>query len=430
VDESAVTERVLPGWPLFVLFGLFPIWWLLGLAAFAVALAAIPMLILLIQLRKVEVPPAFWLWIGFVVWALVAGVELNAASRAIGFGVRMGNYMGSGVLFLYIYNARQLLPTRRVLRALAMFFTFVVIGGYLGVLIPHGSVPTPAEALLPGSIRANEYVHALVHPSFAEVQQPYGSPSTFYRPSAPFAYTNGWGCNVALLFPLMVAAIMRANRWRYRFMIVGLLAAACVPAFATLNRGMFLALGFVLVYASLRLAFRGRLAPMWIVSIGAAAVAGVALSLGVVEKLQERLHYSQTNVSRQTIYQEAFDGAVKSPIFGHGAPQPSVNVDVSVGTQGQIWNVMFSYGFIALAFFMSWFALVVLLSWTARDQADLWIHATGVVVFITLLYYGYDGTQLAVAMAAAALALRTRATSMTDSPPRPRLASPRDKVPQ
>ena len=87
------------------------------------------------------------------------------------------------------------------------------------------------------------------------------------------------------------------------------------------------------------------------------------MSAGVLARLQERLHYSRTNVGRQTIYREAFDGAVNSPVFGHGAPQPSGTVDVSVGTQGQVWNVMFSYGFVALAFFLGWFALVVLQSW-------------------------------------------------------------------
>jgi hypothetical protein len=63
---------------------------------------------------------------------------------------------------------------------------------------------------------------------------------------------------------------------------------------------------------------------------------------------------------------------------------------------------------VALAFFLGWFALVVLQSWKARRQADLWVHATLFVAFATFFYYGYDGIQLTVAMTAAALALRTR----------------------
>ena len=401
-------SRQLPAWPVYVLFAGFPVWWVLGLGAFAVVLVAIPMFLLLVQRRDVEVPGPFWLWVGFVVWACVAALELTSGSRLVGFSVRMGNYVGSSVVFLYLYNGRDRLSTRAVLRALVLFFAVVVAGGYLGVLVPRGSLSTPVQALLPLNISNNEYVRALVHPSFAEVQRPYGSPRTFFRPSAPFPYTNSWGCNVALLVPLVVAAIMTFRRPVWRLAMVALLAAACVPAFATLNRGMFLALGMVLSYASLRLAFRGRLLPLSMVLGGASVGLAVAVSSGVLARLQERLHYSRTNVGRQTIYREAFDGAVDSPIFGHGSPQPSTTVDVSIGTQGQVWNVMFSYGFVALAFFLGWFGLVVLYSWKARDQAGLWVHATLFVAFMTFFYYGYDGIQLTVAMTAAALALRAR----------------------
>jgi polysaccharide biosynthesis protein PslJ len=399
----------------YALFAGFPIWWVLGLGAFAVPLIAVPMFLLLVQRGHVEVPAAFWLWIGFVVWACVAVLELTSGSRLIGFGVRMSSYVGTSVVFIYLYNGRNRLDNRTVLRALVLFFAVVVAGGYLGVLVPRGALSTPVQALLPQNIRTNEYVSALVHPSFAEVQRPYGSPRTFYRPSAPFPYTNSWGCNVALLVPLTVAAIMRFRRPVWRLAMVGLLAAACVPAFATLNRGMYLALGLVLAYASVRLALRGRLVPLILVLGGASVGLAVAIWVGVLARLQERLHYSGTNVGRQTIYREAFDGAVNSPIFGHGAPQPSTTVDVSIGTQGQVWNVMFSYGFIALAFFLGWFGLVVLHSWRARGLAELWVHATLFVAFLTFFYYGYDGIQLTVAMAAAALALRARREVAEDS---------------
>jgi hypothetical protein len=420
--------RQLPAWPVYALFAGFPIWWLLGLGAFAVILIGMVMFLLLVQHRDVEVPPAFWLWIGFVIWACAAGLMLNSGSRLVGFSVRMANYVGSGIVFLYIYNGRDRLNNRVVLRALVLFFAVVVIGGYLGVLVPRGNFSTLVQSLLPANIGNNEYVRSLVHPSFAEVQRPYGSPRTFYRPSAPFPYTNSWGCNVALLVPLMIAAIMTFRRLSARLAIAALLVAACVPAFATLNRGMFLALGLVLAYASIRLALRGRLLPLSVVLGGASVGLAVALSVGVLARLQERLHYSRTNLGRQTIYREAFDGAVSSPVFGYGAPRPSLTLDVSIGTQGQVWNVMFSYGFVALAFFLGWFGLAVLQSWNARGQADLWVHATLFVAFATFFYYGYDGIQLTVVMTAAALALRIRRGEVvTDAarPPTPRLLAAR-----
>jgi hypothetical protein len=306
-----------------------------------------------------------------------------------------------------------------VLRALMLFFAFVVFGGYLGVLMPHGSLHTPAESLLPTNIAQNEYVHSLVHPSFAEVQQPYGSPRAFHRPSAPFPYTNSWGCNVALLVPLVIAAITLARKRSSRLVPLALLAAACVPAFATLNRGMFLAIAVVLGYGALRLAVRGQLVPLITIAAGSLLGIAVAISTGVLADLQTRLHYSRTNLGRQTIYREAFDGALQSPIFGHGAPQPSQTLTVSVGTQGQVWNVMYSYGFIALAFFLGWFVLAMLLSWRAGNQARLWMHAGLFVCCLTFFYYGYDGTQLTVAMVTAALALRPAVERDGEPAPRP-----------
>jgi hypothetical protein len=383
---------VLPACPLYLLLWGYPLWWMSGLAAAAVMLSAVPMLMLLVQRERIEVPRGFWLWLGFVVWASAAALELSTGTKFIGFGVRMSSYVGSTVVLVYVYNAREKLNDRAVLMALGVFFGFVVLGGYLG--------------LLPHSIADNEYVHALVHPAFAEVQHPYGSPRTFFRPSAPFPYTNSWGCNVALLTPLVVAGILTVRRTRARLVLGSLLAAACVPAFATLNRGMFLALGFVVAYVAVRLALRGQLAPLVVVVGATVTGTAVAASLGVWALLQERLHYSATNVGRLTIYREAFDGALQSPLFGHGAPQPSQTVDVSIGTQGQVWNLMYSYGFIALAFFLGWFAWVAIKSVRARSGGALWVHATVVAALSTFTFYGYDGIQLTVAMVAAGLAVR------------------------
>ena len=180
----------LPAWPVYLLFAGFGIWWLLGLGAFAVAVVAIPMAVLLVQHRDVEVPQAFFLWLGFVAWACAAVLELSTASKLIGFGVRMSNYLGCSVVFLYVYNGRNRLDRRAVLRALVLFFAVVVAGGYLGMLVPRGSLSTPVQALLPLNIRNNEYVHALVHPSFAEVQRPYGSPRTFACFNAASAFAS------------------------------------------------------------------------------------------------------------------------------------------------------------------------------------------------------------------------------------------------
>lgn len=408
-------ELVLPAWPIWLLFAGFPLLWVLGLGAFASVICAIPMVALLYGRGRVSVPLGFAFWVLFVLWVGIAVVEIDTGPRLVGYGVRLSNYLGATVLFLYAYNVKaEQLPTRKALAALAVFFGFVVFGGWLGVLFPHGSLTTPVSLILPGSIGSNTYVQALVHPNFAEVQQPYGAPKAFSRPSAPFPYTNGWGCNVALLVPCMVAAISSLRR-RTKVMISTAMALALVPAAATLNRGMFLAIGVGVVYAAIRLAMRGRVVPLAGLTVVATLGVAVALASGVLTSLQERLTYSGSNVSRTTIYTEAFRGAVASPLLGNGAPRPSQTLNISVGTQGQLWNVMFSYGFLALFFFLAWFSWVAFISRGWDTGSDLWLHVCLVIAFMTLFYYGYDGPQLTVLMLVAALAVRR----VRPAPPNP-----------
>jgi hypothetical protein len=369
-------------------------------------ICAIPMAALLWARRRVTVPIGLGFWVLFVLWVGIAVLKIDDALRLVGYGVRLSNYLGATVLFVYAYNLRSAqLPTRKALLALAMFFGFIVFGGWLGVLFPGTRLTTVISMLLPVDIGSNDYVAALVRPAFAEVQQPYGAPEAFSRPAAPFPYTNGWGCNVALLIPCMAAAAASFSR-RGKLAIAVLIGLALVPAFATLNRGMYLAIVVGLAYAALRLAFRGRVAPMIALLATATVGVGVALASGVASSLQERLQYSGSNVSRMTIYGEAFQGAVSSPFLGNGAPRPSQTLNISVGTQGQIWNVMFSYGFLALFFFLAWFAWVAVVSSRWNEIGDLWLHVCLVVAFLTIAYYGYDGPQLTVVMFVAALALR------------------------
>ena len=397
---------ILPAWPVYLLFAGFPVFWVLGLGAFAPVICSIPMAALMYARKKVSIPIGLAFWVLFVMMVVVAVVQIDDPLRLVGYGVRFSNYLGATILFLYVYNVRpDEMPTRKALLALAVFFGFVVVGGWLGVLWPGMRLTTPTSLILPGAISSNDYVGVLVRPPFAEVQKPYGAPEAFSRPSAPFAYTNGWGCNVALLVPCMAALLMTLRRRGKTFLLI-VMALATVPAFATLNRGMYLAISVGVAYAAFRFAIRGRLGPLiWVLTAAALGI-GFALASGVAASLEQRLQYSQTNVSRTTIYAEAFQGAVDSPLFGNGAPRPSQTLNISVGTQGQIWNVMFSYGFLALFFFLAWFGWLAFASRRWETGMDLWMHVCLVVCFMTVFYYGYDGPQLETVMLIGALAVR------------------------
>lgn len=405
-DATTERNRQLPAWPLVGLFAGFGLWWALGLGAFAVAIMATPMTVLLLCRGGLRFPRGFWLWVIFVAWAAAAALEVEGGLRYIGFGVRLAGYIGATIVFLYVYNSsRERLPDRTLVLTMVAFAATVVVGGWLGVLFPHVRLSTPFEMVLPGSVRSNSYVQALVRPSFAEIQTPYGSPVPFARPSAPFPYSNGWGCNMALLVPFATAAFGMVSR-RGRIALGLLLAAALVPALATLNRGMYIAIAFGLAYAVIRYAMRGRLRPAVALATSAAVALSVAWASGVFDSLETRLQYSGTNTTRLLLYEEAFHGAFASPLFGNGSPRPSSILDISVGTQGALWSVMYSYGFVALACYLGWFVYAAVRSSPGRDGAELWTHVVVMVVLLTTWYYGYDGPELAVAMVASAIALR------------------------
>lgn len=396
----------LPTWPLIALFPLFGAWWAVGLSAFVLPLMGLVMVVLMAVRGRIVVPKGFALWALFMAVALAAAVELNSVGRIVGFVLRVGNYFGAAAVLVYVVNcSRTRTSDRTIITLMLGYLATVVIGGWLGVLFPDGQLTTPTQMLLPGVLADNDYVHALVSPSFAEVQQPWGSPVAFTRPSAPFPYTNGWGCNMALMVPFAAAALVVCGR-RGKAVAAILLVLALGPAFATLNRGMFLAITVAVSYAAVRYALRGRFAPLILLGVTSAVVASVALASGVVTQLLIRLQYSQTNIGRSTIYREAYEGALDSPILGHGSPRPSTTLNISIGTQGQLWNVMFSYGFLALAAYVGWFAYVTLRSVRGRTPVLFWMHVVMVLTVLTTVYYGYDGPQLAVAMLAAGLILR------------------------
>jgi hypothetical protein len=403
--RPAGAARGLPSWPLLGLFWTFPISWVLGLGAFVTPLWGAIMAAHLILRRQIRFPAAMALWFLFLLIVLASALMLDSAGRMLGSLFRFGNYAGATAAFLYLYNSTDdELPDRRVAAAMVVFWLWVVLGGYLGVVVPHGSLTTPMERVMPGVLLDNELVSEWVRPSFAELQQPWGSPEAFARPSAPFAYTNGWGNNFAILMPFVITMLGIA-RGRRRLLLAVAVAASTVPAVATLNRGMFIALGVALAYTILRLALRGRFMPLLSLLV-VLVVGGMALvHAGVLERIQLRTTYSSTNLGRATVYQETFDRTLSSPLLGWGGPRPSRTLDISVGTQGHVWNVMFSHGFLALAFFV---VTLLWLAWRTRSctQMGFAAHVTLVTVVVGITYYGFDGPQMLVTLTAAALATR------------------------
>lgn len=399
-------KSVLPAWPVLAFFVGYPVAWVLGLAPFWIALAAVPMLAMLIVHRDIRFPKAFLPWALFWVFLLASALMLDEPLRLVGFGFRVGNYLGATIAFVYVYNAWQRLTVRKLAFAILVFFLFVVAGGWLGVVFPTGELQTPMSRLLPGALMDNEYVRDLVIPKFSQQQTPWGSPVTFSRPSAPFPYTNGWGVNFALLLPFVLLAWTKIRTLRGKILLAVALLAALVPATATLNRGMLLAVGAAFAYGAVRLLFKGDARAFLALVVVSVIGGGILLASGFTQQLELRQTYSNTSDGRSRIYAETFEKTLQSPVLGYGAPRPSEHVDISLGTQGHFWNVMFSHGLIALVMFEVFLILLVWGTRRLRSGATLALHLVPVTGLVAHIYYGLDGPQLVLLLVGGALALR------------------------
>jgi hypothetical protein len=405
VDRRASRGGALPAWPVTWLFVFYPLVWLGGLTPFALPVVGTLCLSLMSLRGRIRLPPLWLPWGGYLVWTLVTAVMIDSSGRMLGFAQRWSALLGATLVALYVYNAPERLTRRRVLGALSWFMLWIVVGGYLGLIRPNGRISTPMLAVMPHNVASNEYVRELLSPRFAEVQNPFGAAAPFVRPAAPFPYTNGWGHAFVLLLPLMAALAVSADR-RLRVTAVVLAVAAVPPALATLNRGIFV--GVFVASAAMLWRYRSR------VRLGHVLLAAVPLALGAVavvasgalDRIGQRTATSSTTADRASIYREAFERTLASPLLGYGAPRPSSTLDVSVGTQGHFWYVMFSHGFVGLALFLATIWGLALTTRRALDLPTALVQTTLVVASVMLMFYGLDGMNLLIVLLTAVVLLR------------------------
>lgn len=378
-------------WPLVVLFCGLPLWWVLGLFSVMPLLLSVPMAWQLSRLRTLHLPRGFGWWLLFLVWVLLGvgvlwadapgAVAGGGASRLLVFGYRFWWYVACTVVLLWVANmSRDVLPDRRVLRLGGCAFVVTALGGLLGVLRPELEFRSLIELLLPGGLRSNGFVSSLIHPEAAEIQSVLGRPEP--RPKAPFPYTNSWGSALSLSLVLFVAALRGSGR-SARVAAVLLLGLAVVPVLYSLNRGLWASLGAGAVGLGLLLAMRRRPAASGAVALAAC----VAIVLGMISPLgglvQERLAHQHSNDRRGQLLESTVTSvSAGSPLVGFGSTRdvqgsfhsiagaatadcPACGVP-PLGTQGQLWLVLFSQGWPGLAFFLVFVLLALGRCWRCR----------------------------------------------------------------
>jgi hypothetical protein len=399
----------LPAWPVLALLWGFPLFWLLGATVVAGVALTVVMLSYLVHHRATRLVPGAYAFTAFVVWVVPCAVMIDSTERMLGYTYRFSILVVVGTAFVYTLSAGSRLTRRAVVNGLTAVWVFTVVGGILGLLFPETRLTTPIGLLLPDALTSNEYVRDLFFPPFAEVQQPFGSPVEFVRPSAPFPYANSWGVAIVLLTPVAVACFLQARSRLPRVVVVVGLVAMIAPALSTSNRGMFVGLALAAVYVVVRLTIRDRAAPVLAIAVLGAIGAAVLLGNGLLNQIQTRQQYGDSSGTRWTLYQETFERSLQSPVLGYGAPRPSATEPfISAGTQGYVWMLMFSFGFVGLAFFLTFLWGTTLRTWRAPGDVDLVLHSVLVVASVIIAIYGLDIMQLLSIMLVAAVLLRRR----------------------
>ncbi len=362
-----------PAWPIVALLAGWPLWWMLGIGTYMTVLAAIPMARRLYlwratRSRAIRVPPAFGLWLLFllVMFAGIATLSLTApgteagpvSHRLVSWGLRALSYVAVTVILLFAGNLTEReLPRRRLAFLLGLVVIYTVAGGLLGVLLPSFHFTSPLAAFVPASIQASDTtIASMLHPSVTQHQTFEG----FGRPAAPFTYSNGWGDNLAVLLPwLIVGWRVYGTRWQRRIMLV-VLAAALIPIVLSFDRGLWIGLALAACYMMARLTTQANMSRLVMFVGGLIVFALVIVATPLGSLISARIGHATSNAGRADGAAIAIQGALASPFLGFGdtrheqGSSQSIAVgrtancsdcgDNDVGSHGQLWLLLFANG--------------------------------------------------------------------------------------
>jgi polysaccharide biosynthesis protein PslJ len=403
--EAAPGGTMRPHTAPYVLVFTFPLLWVLGISAFAWPFLVLPLLIALASQRWIATPRRFGVWLLFLVLMVVSAVRLETPGSSLVFLYRASIYVSATVLFLYVFNAPyRLLPTQTVVRALALAWSMVALGGLAGVLFPGAEWTSIVERAAPNLVAQYTWVRELVHPALTDTSTFQGASSS--RPTFLFAYTNEWGSAFALLLPFAIAAAARA-RGALRLLLVSALAAAIVPAVTSLNRGLWLSIAVGAVYVTFHYVRRHRVDIVGRVGLALSLMAAALVVTSLGAQVRNNLVRPQSDESRHQLYTESWKRVQDSPVIGFGTVQRSESQYLPrVGTHGQLLMVVVSHGIPAAICFFGWFFLSFRRTRRGDELGPFAARVALLLFLVQSLFYDLVPAQLMVAMVAAALVLR------------------------
>lgn len=423
-----------PGWPLAAIFVPFPLWWVAGLTEWAPLAFCGVMALHLVRHRRVEVPRGFGWWLLFLMW-ICAGVAVinvpayaaiadNSSTRIITFGYRLLWYVAVTVAGLYLLNTRRDIGTVRIVRIVGLMFIWVVCGGILGLLAPRLEFSSLMELVLPQSVDSVAFIHHMIHPSASQVMDVLGYEAP--RPSAPFSYTNTWGVNLAVTAPFFVLAWFGKDAgWRRAF-APWISALAIVAVIYSINRGLWVALAAGALFLAIRSAFLGRPVMLFGVVIAGLVVVAIIVFTPLGTVVQDRFANEGSIQGRTNLSTTSVESVVRtSPIVGLGSTrnvQGNFNSIAggatelcprcsppALGTQGQLWLVIFSQGVVGLVLYLGFFAQFFLRNIRSHSPVTVMGLTVIVVSTVTMPVYNSLGTALLVVFVAVSVMAREAA---------------------
>lgn len=396
----------LPLWPLYAMFGLMPLWWVLGGLQVFWPLFGLLLAVVLLSRGRISLPIGSGLWLTLLAIVVVSVTRIDRASALFMFAMRWGYLATAFVVYLYVYNAvRDGGSWRRIFAPLCLYWLGMVALGWIGVFKPTFSITTPVQLLLPDWVTRDRGIAALVHSHATEYSARARNP--YYRTAAPYPYTNNWGTGFAVLVPCVVAYLASVRAGVLRKALLVSLPFSLVPAFLTLNRGMFIGLGAGLVYLGVRALRRGdgRL----IASIAAlgALVWIATLIIPVGDLISHRVENTDSTSDRADLYVQTLQAVLRSPLLGYGAPRliDTTHAAEPLGTQGQLWLMIFSYGIPAFLIFVYFFAWIAWRMAAAVSSPGRWLSAVPVIVLVITPFYGFADVNLSLMFFAMGLAV-------------------------
>jgi O-antigen ligase len=421
---ASTRSRTLPGWPIAALLAAYPLWWALGLGVLIFPIMAAPMLVLLARRRSagrpVRLPPGFAWWALFLAAAVISLAALgadpagtvpgHAEARLVGALYKLLMYLALTVLLVYAGNLTEAeLSRRRLVKLLGWLFVVTVAGGLLGMLAGRFEFTSPIEWLLPPGVRNKGFVQSLVHPYAAQIMDLVGGEKP--RPAAPWGYTNTWGNNFCLLVGWLIVAAWSTGRLRSKVFALLCLAVAVLPAVVSLNRGLWVGLGVLLAYLTVRFVLLGRVRILGALAVAAAALAFALSASPLGDVVNARLDNGKSNGVRSFLVDRALTGFVESPIIGYGGTRNTIGGrnsitvgesaqcercgNFTVGGNGQLWQLLFSHGAVGTLGYLGFFGYAL---WRFRhDRSPIGLAGSAAIVtsFSAMLWYNSLVTPLA-----------------------------------